>query len=124
MDLKLDGVTHDCLWVNGPLRKSETTQPYTETVAQRLKIRLLTFQNEYFWDTSYGVPWFQRLLGIKQTSKAAIDLIFNQKILEEPGVKEIVTFNSTFSNRIYSLTFSVRVVDGSVTDQISVSPVN
>lgn len=124
MDLKLDEVTHDCLWVNGPLRKSETTQPYTETVAQRLKIRLLTFMGEYFWDTSYGVPYWQRLLGIKQTSKAAIDLIFNQKILEEPGVKEIVTFNSTFSNRIYSLTFSVRVVDGSVTDVISVSPVN
>lgn len=124
MDLKLDEVTHDCLWVNGPLRKSETTQPYTETVAQRLKIRLLTFMGEYFWDTSYGVPYWQRLLGVKQTSKAAIDLIFNQKILEEPGIKEIVTFNSTFSNRIYSLTFSVRVVDGSVTDTISVSPVN
>jgi len=112
------------VWVNGPLRKSETTQPYTQTVAQRLKIRLLTFSGEYFFDTSYGVPYWQRLLGIKQTSKAAIDLIFNQKILEEPGVKEIVTFNSTFSNRIYSLTFSVRVVDGSVTDVISVSPVN
>jgi len=84
----------------------------------------LTFQNEYFWDLSYGVPYWQRLLGIKQTSKAAVDLIFNQKILEEPGVKEIVTFNSTFSNRIYSLTFSVRVVDGSVTDNISISPVN
>ena len=124
MDLKLDEVTHDCLWVNGPLRKSETTQPYTEDVGQRLKIRLLTFMGEYFWDTTYGTPYWQRLLGVKQTSKAAIDLIFNQKILEEPGVKEIVTFNSTFSNRIYSLTFSVRVVDGSVTDTISVNPVN
>lgn len=124
MDLKLDEITHDCVWVNGPLRKSETTQPYTEDVGQRLKIRLLTFMGEYFWDTSYGVPYWQRLLGVKQTSKAAVDLIFNQKILEEPGVKEIVTFNSTFSNRIYSLTFSVRVVDGSVTDIISVSPVN
>jgi len=84
----------------------------------------LTFQNEYFFDTSYGVPWFQRLLGQKQTSKSSIDLIFSQKILEEAGVKEIVTFNSTFSNRIYSLTFSVRVVDGSVTDLITLNPVN
>lgn len=124
MDLLLDPVTHDIAWNNGALTKEYTTQPYTQTVAQRLKIRLLTFSGEYFFDTSYGVPWFQRLLGIKQTSKAAIDLIFSQKILEESGVKEIVTFNSTFSNRIYSLTFSVRVVDGSVTDTISISPVN
>lgn len=124
MDLLLDPVTHDVVWNNGVLTKEYTTQPYTQTVAQRLKIRLLTFSGEYFFDTSYGVPYWQRLLGVKQTSKASIDLIMNQKILEEPGVKEIVTFNSTFSNRIYSLTFSVRVVDGSVTDVISVSPVN
>lgn len=123
MDLLLSP-EHDILWNNGPLTKEYTTQPYTQTVAQRLKIRLLTFSGEWFWDTSYGVPWYQRLLGQKQTSKSAIDLIFSQKILEEPGVKEIVTFNSTFSNRIYSLTFSVRVVDGSVTDTISINPTN
>lgn len=124
MDLLLDPVLHDCVWVNGPLRKNETTQPFTQTVAQRLKIRLLTFAGEYFWDTTYGVPYFQRLLGRKQSSKSAIDLIFNQKILEEVGVKEIITFDSTFVNRVYSLTFSVRVVDGSVTQPITINPVN
>lgn len=124
MDILIDTVTNDALWVNGPLRKSETSQPYTQTVAQRLKIRLLTFQNEYFWDTSYGVPYFQRLLGQKQVSKASIDLIFQQQILLESGVKEIVTFSSTFSNRIYSLTFSVRVVDGTITSPISIVPIN
>lgn len=124
MDLLLDPVLHDIVWNNGALTKEFTTQPFTQTVAQRLKIRLLTFAGEYFWDTSYGVPWYQRLLGRKQSSKSAIDLIFNQKILEEVGVKEIITFDSTFVNRVYSLTFSVRVVDGSVTQPITVNPVN
>jgi hypothetical protein len=96
----------------------------TETVGQRLKIRLLTFYGEWFINTVYGVPYFSRLLGIKQTSKAAADLIFQQQILAEEGVKEIVTFNSTFVNRKYSLVFSVRVVTGEVTAPIVVQPLN
>ena len=124
MDFLLDTIEHDIIWNNGPLTKQYTTQPFTQTVAQRLKIRLLTFQGELFTDTTYGVPYWQRLLGVKQTSKAAVDLIFQQKILEEEGVKEIVSFNSTFQNRQYSLTFQVKVVNGEVTLPISVQPTN
>lgn len=124
MDFKLDPISWDIIWRNGPLRKEETTQPLTETVGQRLKIRLLTFYGEWFINTVYGVPYFSRLLGQKQTSKAAADLIFQQQILAEEGVKEIVTFNSTFVNRKYSLSFSVRVVTGEVTAPIVISPLN
>ncbi|RYY51373.1 MAG: hypothetical protein EOO06_01180 [Chitinophagaceae bacterium] len=124
MDFKLDPYTNDIIWTNGPLLISQVTQPFTETVAQRLKIRLLTFQGEWFMDTTYGVPWFQRILGIKQSSKSAVDLIFQQKILEEPGVKEIVSFDSTFVNRQYSLSFKVRVVTGEITSPIVINPVN
>lgn len=124
MDFKLDPTSWDIIWRNGPLRKEETTQPLTETVGQRLKIRLLTFYGEWFINTVYGVPYFSRLLGQKQTSKAAADLIFQQQILAEDGVKEIVTFDSTFVNRKYSLSFSVRVVTGEVTAPIVISPLN
>jgi len=75
-------------------------------------------------DTTYGVPYWQRILGIKQSSKSAVDLIFQQKILEEPGVKEIVSFDSTFVNRQYSLSFKVRVVTGEITSPIVINPVN
>lgn len=75
-------------------------------------------------DTTYGVPYFQRLLGKKQASKSGIDLIFQQAILEEVGVKEIVSFESTFRNRQYSLTFKVKVVTGEITAPITLSPVN
>lgn len=124
MDFKLDPLEHDILWNNGPLTKDYTTQPHTETVGQRLKIRLLTFMGEWFLDTTYGVPYWQRLLGVKQTSKSAIDLIFQTQILSEPGVKEIVSFESTFRNRQYSLTFRVKVVTGQITAPIIVQPVN
>lgn len=111
------------MWNNGPLTKEFTTQPFTQTVGQRLKIRLLTFLGEYFINTAYGVPYFQSLLGRKQKSKAAIDLIFQQQILAESGVKEIVSFDSTFANRQYSLTFRVKVVTGEITAPITVQPV-
>lgn len=124
MDFKLDPTSWDIIWRNGPLRKEETTQPLTETVGQRLKIRLQTFLGEWFINTVYGVPYWQRLLGIKQTSKAAADLIFQQEILKEEGVKEIVSFESTFVNRKYSLVFKVRVVTGEVSAPIVIQPLN
>lgn len=124
MDFKLDPTSWDIIWRNGPLRKEETTQPLTETIGQRLKIRLQSFLGEWFINTVYGVPYWQRILGIKQTSKASADLIFQQEILKEEGVKEIVSFASTFVNRQYSLVFKVRVVTGEVTAPIVVNPLN
>ena len=124
MDFKLDmGGSNDILWENGPLTKEFTTQPFTETVAQRLFIRLRTFMGEWFTNTVYGIPYWQRILGQKPT-KESIDLIFQENILAESGVKEIVSFDSTFENRIYSMTFRVRVVTGEVTSPITVNPVN
>ena len=99
------------------------TQPLTETVAQRLFIRLRTFLGEWFLNTAYGVPYFTEVLG-KKTSKSAVDLIMQQQILAEVGVKEITYFNSTLINRQYSLNFRVKVVDGSTTDTISITPPN
>lgn len=121
MDLLLDVNTHDAIFFNGPLTKDYTTQPFTQTVAQRLKIRLLTFKGEYVFNTVYGVPYWQEILG-KKTTKEAVDLIYQQQILLENGVKEITSFSSTFENRIYSMTFRVKVVSGEVSEPISISP--
>ena len=123
MDLKLNDSTWDCVFINGPLTKEGITSPLTETVAQRLKILLLTFMGEWFWDTTYGIPYYQSILG-RKTTKERVDLIYNQKILSEPGVREIITFDSTLKNRVYSLTFSVRVTDGTITDPITITPIS
>lgn len=129
MDFKLDRDLaslsyNDIIWNNGPLTAEFTTQPLTETVSQRLFIRLRTFLGEWFMDTTYGVPYWQRILGFKN-KKETIDLIFQEQILAERGVKEIVSFSSTFNNaqRHYSATFQVRVTSGEVTSPIVIQPV-
>lgn len=119
MDLLL-GNDHDAVWNNGPLTKEFTTQPLTQTVAQRLKIRLLTFKGEWFVNTIYGIPYYQELLG-KKPSKSRVDRIFQQEILAEQGVREITYFNSTFDKRQYSLEFRVKVSTGDVTEVININ---
>lgn len=123
MDLLLDYATGDLTWKNGPLTVDYTTQPLIDTVKQRLFIMLRTFQGEWFMDLNHGIPYWQSILG-KKTTKSAVDLIFQQKILAEEGVKEIISFDSTFKNRQYSLVFKVRVVTGEISTPIVINPIN
>lgn len=121
MDLLLDPVEHDLVFHNGPLTAEFTTQPFTQVVSQRLKIRLLCFRGDWFMDTEYGVPYWQSILG-KKVPKSRVDSILQQEILAERGVKEIVSFTSSFVNRQYSASFRVRVSNGEVTETITISP--
>ena len=111
----------DLTWKNGPLTPDYTTQSRVNVVAQRLRIRLLTFREEWFLDTGYGVPYFQRILGHK-IKKSAVDLIFQREILAENGVKELTFFESTFENRKYSLSFRVKVTTGEESGLITITP--
>lgn len=124
MDLKLDSTTFDLVWRNGPLLASDTTQTPVEVTGQRLLILLRTWMTEWFLDTTYGVPWEQRIIAKKQSSKAATDLILQQKVLSDAGVREIVSWDSTFVNRKYTLTFQVKVVDGTISGPIVVASLN
>jgi len=111
----------DLTWKNGPLTPDYTTQSRVDIVAQRLRIRLLTFREEWFLDTGYGIPYFQRILGHK-IKKSAVDLIFQREILLENGVKELTFFESTFENRKYSLSFRVKVTTGEESGLITITP--
>lgn len=111
----------DLTWKNGPLTPDYTTQSRVDVVAQRLRIRLLTFREEWFLDTGYGVPYFQSILGHK-IKKSAVDLIFQREILAENGVKELTFFESTFENRKYSLSFRVKVTTGEESGLITITP--
>lgn len=104
MDMLLDPASNDVVFING---QCPVTTSDFNVVAQRLKIRLLTFLGEYDFNTEYGVPYFQRILG-KRIRKQDIDNIFQQQILLEEGVVEILDFNSTLINSTYSLSFRAR----------------
>ena len=110
----------DAIWINGPLTSENLTTDPASVVAQRLRIRLQTFFGEWFLATDYGVPYFQRILS-KKVSKTSVDRIFQEQILSERGVREIVSFSSTFQNRQYDMSFRVRALDGSVTESITVN---
>ena len=111
----------DLTWKNGPLTPDYTTQSRVDVVAQRLLIRLRSFQGDWFLDTGYGIPYFQRILGHK-IKKSAVDLIFQREILAENGVKELTFFESTFENRKYTLSFRVKVTTGDETETITLTP--
>lgn len=122
MDFKLDPITEDLIWHNGPLLKSDTTQTRVEVTGQRLVILLRTWLGEWFINTAYGVPYEQRIIAKKNVSKASVDLILQQQVLSDAGVREIVSWNSTLSStRKYTLVFSIKVVDGTVSEPLTVN---
>ena len=125
MDIKLNNDQTspsfgDALWINGPLTLENLTSDAADVVAQRLRVRLSTYLGEWFLDVGYGVPYYQQILA-KKTTKVAVDRIFQQQILSERGVRELVSFSSTFQNRRYEMSFVVRVLDGSLTETISIN---
>lgn len=120
MDILVDS-NNDAVFINGPLTSAGVSDYPVGTTAQRLKMRLLTFMGEWVFNTIYGPPYWQRILG-KKIRKADLDAIFQQQILLEVGVKEIISFSSTFEKRIYTCNFRVKCNNGEVTEVISISP--
>ena len=109
MDILLDEDTHDAVFVNG---STPVTLTISQGLKQRLKIKLLTFMGEWFLDTNYGTPYFQQIVG-KNRSKGTLDIIFRQVIISDEDVVSILKFESELStDRVYSLTFSVKGRDG------------
>lgn len=111
MDIKLNG--YDATFVNGPDIRSMIVADQANVVAQRLTIRLRTFLGEWFINTTYGVPYFERILR-KGVNKTTVDNILREQILEEAGVLEIKSFSSDFNAaaRSYSCSFQVKTASG------------
>lgn len=121
MDILLDE-SGDAVFVNG---ECQVTQNDVEVVAQRLKILLQSFMGEWQYNLNYGIPYFQRILAKKNITKAGVDRIFQEKILQERGVKELVSFSSEFNNstRGYSCQFRVRCLNNLVSEYIVIDEV-
>lgn len=111
MDILLDPQSHDVIFVNGA---APTTRSQQDVVAQRLKITLQTFLGEWFLNLDTGIPYFQQIL-TKIRNKSSVDAIFQQAILADEGVIEMLAYSSTLNvaSRGFDLSFTVRVADGS-----------
>lgn len=78
-----------------------------EAVAQAILTRLKLWLGEWFADTSDGTGWNQSIVG--KQSKNLYELTLHQRVLETPGVKNIVDFQSTLDPDTRRLTVSMTV---------------
>lgn len=78
-----------------------------EAVAQAILSRLKLWLGEWFADTSDGTGWNQSIVG--KQSKNLYELTLHQRVLETPGVKSIVDFQSALDPDTRRLTVSMTV---------------
>lgn len=70
---------------------------------QTLKINLLFFEGEWFLDNTYGIPYFQEILG-KVSNTNLVDTIIQETVRESYNIDRITSFSSSISpDRVYSV---------------------
>ncbi len=112
MGLRLDPQTHD-LFVSNFQFAMNTKK--TEDLAQRLKIKLLWFLNEWFLDESYGIPYFEKIF-VKGSSKDTVDDTFKLAIASEDDVEMLMEYSSVAnkSTREFSIEGKVKTTEGDI----------
>ena len=110
-DLKLDEVSHDLVITNSDLSLLNNEAQVSK---QTLKINLLTYQGEWFTDTTLGLPYLQEIFK-KGTGKKYIDTLYQTTILGSYNIDSIIDFQSTLDfERKYTLSFSAYTTDGEI----------
>jgi len=116
IDFALDNDTHDLLIEGNNLKTVEGV----EQVEQNTKIRLKFFSEEWFLDTTKGLPFYQEIL-IKNPNVPNIDNIIKATIADTLGVGELLSYDSTYDStaREYVVKFQYRTDDGLSTVQVT-----
>lgn len=78
-------------------------------VAQQVRTRLRTFLGEWEFDLDAGVPWFQRILGIKGVNLNDVEDIIKTQILSVADVKSISAIKMTFNGTTRKLSITSKV---------------
>ena len=113
-DIYLDPATGD---IDFSTKEPTLITDVATAVRQRLHIRLNTFEGEWFYDSSVGVPYFQGILG-QQFSQSIIDNTLRRTIIETEDVIELTEYSSSFDrmSRTYNLSFTVTTSTGDLVD--------
>ena len=98
--------THDLAIENFDLQMTTDEN----AVAQRVKRTLLLFKGEYFLDAELGIPYFDEILGTKN-SIDSIRSVFVSEISNVEGVQEINSFDIAFDNLSRVLTIECVLTD-------------
>jgi len=92
-----------------------------DRVAQQVTMRMRTFLGEWEFDLDAGVPWYQKIIGIKGVNLNEVDSVIRSQILSVKDVLSILSFSMDFDSTTRTLeintkintTFGVVVVEGS-----------
>ncbi len=97
---------HDLAIVNFDLQLTNDDQ----AVAQRVKQALLLFKGEWFLDKELGVPYYEDILGTKN-SIDTIRAVFVNAIRSVEGIKDLIEFNVEFDDATGTLNIKLTIVD-------------
>ena len=90
-----------------------------EQIAQQIRLTLSIFLGEWFLDTSFGVPYFESILG-KGRSVYEIEAIIRKKVREVPGVQEIgaISVEVEKASRKATITIANIATDEGMVDRV------
>lgn len=86
-DLKLDPITGDLVVTDGDL----VFVSGVDSILQDIRLALGFFLGEWFLDETEGIPYFQKILGVKNPDLLAIREIYRQRLLAVPGVLDVLS---------------------------------
>jgi hypothetical protein len=88
-----------------------------DAIAQHTAIRLQFFQNEWFLDARIGMPYYESIL-VKNPDLSTISAIFQDAILNTPGISTIDNFDINFnsSERLLSVSFQATTDEDEILD--------
>ena len=87
-----------------------------DAIAQIIETRLRLWLAEWWEDRSEGLPMFQRILGVRGSTKAIVDSLIQRRISETIHVTGIQSFVSEFDSetRSYRCEASVYTIFGAI----------
>lgn len=98
---------HD--WIFGKGKNSYWNE--NKAIMNNIKTRLLSFKYDCFFDVDFGVDWWN-LLGGKDLNSLLYQI--RSMIATSYGVAEIVNMEYNLKNRVFSITFSVKLVNNDI----------
>jgi hypothetical protein len=107
-DLALNRLDHDMVFqpipaeFNKPVKYQLFIMDTADRVAQQIKINLLSFLGEWFLDTTYGVPYLEKIL-VKNPRMPVIETILRSHIKSVPDVKKVVYLALDWDRRTRAL---------------------
>jgi hypothetical protein len=81
-----------------------------EAVGQHVRVRLMTYEGEWFLDNQVGVPWIRDIVG-HQYDPIMAESVLKAEILDTDGVTDISSFSVRFDNSTRGLSaFNIDIV--------------